>query len=141
MLLSRSAATLNQRLFALYLPGAELTLHASVHSSAVAERQMLVEALELLGPDDVLVLDRGYPAAWLIALLNARGIRFVMRCDGSGGNAARRFLRSGAEEAVVKFKNPAPPKCVSGPARPRLHRSAWCAKPPTTACCACSSPT
>jgi len=30
---------------------------------------MLVEALDLLSPDDVLVLDRGYPAAWLVALL------------------------------------------------------------------------
>jgi hypothetical protein len=28
---------------------------------------MLVEALDLLGPRDVLVLDRGYPAAWLVA--------------------------------------------------------------------------
>jgi hypothetical protein len=33
---------------------------------------MLVEALDLLSPDDVLVLDRGYPAAWLVALLGAR---------------------------------------------------------------------
>ena len=103
---SRSAAAPDQRLFALYLPGAELTLHASVHNSTVAERQMLLEALDLLGPDDVLVLDRGYPAAWLMALLNARGIRFVMRYDGSGGNAAKRFLRSGADQAVVTLNKP-----------------------------------
>ena len=56
-LLSRSAAQRDQRLFALYLPGAELTLHASVHSRLVAERRLLVEALDVLGPDDVLVLD------------------------------------------------------------------------------------
>ena len=37
-LLERSAANPDQRLFALYLPGAELTLHASVHSALVAER-------------------------------------------------------------------------------------------------------
>ncbi len=67
-LLSRSAAERDQRLLVLYLPGAELTLHASVHSQFVAERRILVEALDVLGPDDVLVLDRGYPAAWLIAL-------------------------------------------------------------------------
>jgi hypothetical protein len=29
-----------------------------------------MEALDLLGPDDVLVLDRGYPATWLVALLD-----------------------------------------------------------------------
>ena len=106
-LLSRSAAVADQRLFALFLPGPELTLHASVHSGSVAERSMLVEALDLLGPDDVLVLDRGYPAAWLVALLNARGIRFVMRCDNnSGWNAGKAFLRSGAPQATVKVNAP-----------------------------------
>lgn len=106
-LLSRSAADPDQRLFALFLPGAELTLHASVHSELVAERSMLVEALGLLGPDDVLVLDRGYPAAWLVALLNARGIRFVMRCDNDGGwSATKTFLRSSAVEACVTLNAP-----------------------------------
>ena len=106
-LLSRSAAAPDQRLFALFLPGAELTLHASVHSELVAERSMLVEALDLLGPDDVLVLDRGYPAAWLVALLNARGIRFVMRCDNGGGwSATKTFLRSGDAEACVMLNAP-----------------------------------
>ena len=53
-------ASPNQRLFSLFLPGAELTLYAQVHGEHTAERQMLFEALEQLGPDDVLVLDRGY---------------------------------------------------------------------------------
>ena len=96
-----------QRLFALYLPGAELTLHASLHSACLAERSMLVEALDALGPDDVLVLDRGYPAAWLVALLNAKGIRFVMRCDNDSGWAAlTAFMRSGTAEADVTLKPP-----------------------------------
>jgi Transposase DDE domain len=106
-LLARSAAAPDQRLFALFLPGAELTLHASVHSALVGERSMLVEALDLLGPDDVLVLDRGYPASWLIALLNARSIRFVIRCDNdSGWGAAKTFLRSAAAEARVTLSVP-----------------------------------
>jgi hypothetical protein len=85
---SRSGASVDQRLFALFLPGAELTLHASVYGAEGSERQMLVEALDLLGPDDVLVLDRGYPAAWLVALLNDRGIRFCMRCDNDSSWSA-----------------------------------------------------
>ena len=106
-LLKRSAAEPDQRLFALYLPGAELTLHASVHSALVGERSMLVEALDCLGPDDVLVLDRGYPAAWLVALLNARSIHFVMRCDNnSGWSAAKTFQRSGQEDARVTLNAP-----------------------------------
>jgi hypothetical protein len=103
----RSAASADQRLFCLYLPGAELTLHANVHSARLSERAMLMQALDMLAPDDVLVLDRGYPAAWLVALLNARGIRFVMRCDNaSGWGAARTFSRSGLLEDHVTFNTP-----------------------------------
>ena len=105
--LRSAAARGDQRLFALYLPGAELTLHASVHGPEVSERQMLFEALDRLGPDDVLVLDRGYPAAWLVALLNARGIRFAMRCDNASGWAAtRRFMASGAQQQWVDLNRP-----------------------------------
>jgi hypothetical protein len=129
-LLSGSPAARDQRLFALYLPGAELTLHASVHGSLVAERRMLVEALDVLGPDDVLLLDRGYPAAWLIALLTARGIRFVMRCDNSSGwTATKKFLRSGAPEAVVALGAPSAGEvqdwqCPASPPNVRLVRQA-----------------
>ena len=70
-------------------------------------RRSGVEALALLGPDDVLVLDRGYPSAWLVALLNARGIRFVMRCDNdSGSSASKPFMRSGAAQAWVTLNAP-----------------------------------
>lgn len=60
---TQHAASADQRLFALYLPGAELTLHAAVHSAAESERAMLMESLHRLRADDVLLLDRGYPAA------------------------------------------------------------------------------
>jgi hypothetical protein len=52
----------------------------------VAERRTLVEVLDLHGPDDVLVLDGAYLAAWPVALLNARGIRFVMHGDNDNDN-------------------------------------------------------
>lgn len=104
---TRSPASADQRLFALYLPQAELTLHACVHSAATSERAMLVEALDKLHPGDLLLLDRGYPAAWLVALLCERGIRFVMRCDKlTGWSAVRQFLRSGADQAQVTINAP-----------------------------------
>lgn len=104
---TRSPASADQRLFALYLPQAELTLHACVHSAATSERAMLVEALDKLRPGDLLLLDRGYPAAWLVALLCERGIRFVMRCDKlTGWSAVRQFLRSGADQAQVTINAP-----------------------------------
>ena len=96
-----SAAASDQRLFALYLPGAELTLYANVHSAAESERAMLMAALDRLGPRDVLLLDRGYPAAWVFQILIERGIRFVARCDGASWVAVRRFARSGLDEQDV----------------------------------------
>jgi hypothetical protein len=125
---SRSPASADQRLFALYLPGAELTLHAAVYGAEGSERQMLVEALELLGPHDVLVLDRGYPAAWLVALLGERGIRFCMRCDNdSGWSAQATFMRSGDEQAWVTLRPPSADDaavwgCSRNPPRLRLVR-------------------
>lgn len=104
---TRSAAATDQRLFALYLPGAELTLHASVHSNVESERAMLVEALDKLRPDDVLLLDRGYPAAWLVQLLNERGIKFIMRCDNnSGWTAMRQFVRGNLDDATAQLNLP-----------------------------------
>ena len=46
---TRGLADADARLFALYLPGAELTLHATVHSGSEFERAMLAEALDKLG--------------------------------------------------------------------------------------------
>lgn len=105
---TRFAASGDQRLFSLYLPDSELTLHASVHSADTSERAMLMQALECLGPDDVLLLDRGYPAAWLVSLLCERGIRFCMRCDKelTGWSAVKRFLRSGSQQANVTLSTP-----------------------------------
>ena len=99
------AASPNQKLFSLFLPGAELTLYAQVHGVHTAERQMLFEALAQLGPDDVLVLDRGYPATWLVAYLNGHKIRFCMRCDKVNGcKAMRALLSSSNTETTVTLK-------------------------------------
>ena len=103
---TRASMAADNRLFALFLPGAELLLHAEVSSYADSERAQLMRALDCLNSNDVLVLDRGYPANWLINALNARGINFVMRCDAMGFAAVREFVRSNAGEAVVSLGRP-----------------------------------
>lgn len=125
---TRGLASADQRLFALYLPGPELVLHASVHAATVSERAMLAEALEQLQPGDLLLLDRGYPAAWLIHLLEQRGIRYVMRCDNSGFSAVRRFSRGTQLEATVTLNMPSAQdvrdwQCPAQPPQTRLVRS------------------
>ncbi|MGF6872679.1 hypothetical protein OKW35_002151 [Paraburkholderia sp. MM5477-R1] len=94
------------KVFALYLPGVEMMLHATLYGTDTGERQMLFEHLDLLGENDLLVLDRGYPASWLMTALQRRAIKFCMRIDGIGGAAVTTFLRSGAAEAIVTLPPP-----------------------------------
>jgi len=76
--------------FALYLPGAELTLHAALHPADGSERQMLFEALDATEPDDLLVLDRG-----LIGNTMAPTLRYTERIGAHPDDlVARRSARS-----------------------------------------------
>lgn len=96
-------------LFGLFRPGIELFDSLILHSSLVGERQMLFERLDRLGSQDMLVLDRGYPGSWLVAVLLQRGIPFCMRCDSSSTfTAITQFMRSGQDEAVAILP---PPNC------------------------------
>ena len=96
---TRSLAAPVQRALGLYLPGNDLMLHVAVGPEAEGERQMLFDQLDRLRRGDVLILDRGYPASWLVQALLQRGIDFVIRCDSTHSwGAAREFLRSGHSE-------------------------------------------
>lgn len=94
--------------FGLFLPGLELFEHFTLYEPVCDERQMLVEHLDGLAAGDLLLLDRGYPSAWLVALLIHRDIPFCMRCDveDNGFAAVRRFMRSGQPEAFVTLPAP-----------------------------------
>ena len=93
--------------FALYLPGAELTLHASLHAADGSERQMLFEALEFVQPHgDLLVLDRGYPGNAPAAILIQSQRHFCWRVDATGWNGVKRFLHSGLPEAIITLAPP-----------------------------------
>jgi len=110
---TRCLAAPVQRALGLYLPGNELMLHVAVGCEAEGERQMLFDQLERLRAGDVLILDRGYPATWLVQALAQRGIDFVIRCDSTQGwGAARRFLRS---DRAQSWDHLAP--CDAGQAR------------------------
>ena len=102
----KRAALADQIGFGLFLPGSELMLAASLHSVHESERQMLFEHLDRLGTGDLLLLDRGYPCRWLVAVLNQRGIPFCMRVDKSGNTGftcVRNFLRSGLDEQIISL--------------------------------------
>ena len=129
------AALPDQILFGLFLPGAELMLAASLHGlRECGERQMLVQHLDRLSSTDLLLLDRGYPARWLVSLLNHRKQAFCMRVEqsGTGGfSCVREFLRSGRAEQTVTLR--APDRCDADdydcPGEPQTVRLIRCVAP------------
>lgn len=104
----KRAAIADQILFGMFLPGPDLMLAASLHSvHERGERQFLFEHLDRLSPDDLLLLDRGYPCRWLVAVLNQRAIKFCMRVDNDSGFACvRDFIGSSANERIVTLRAP-----------------------------------
>lgn len=87
----------------LYAVASGLMLRAVIGPDKTAERDQLVALLDHLAADDLLVLDRGYPAYWLFGLLAQRQRHFCMRVETSWP-AIRAFLRSGQDDAVVTIK-------------------------------------
>ena len=88
---------------------------------------MLFEHLHQLNSDDLLVLDRGYPARWLIAHLSQQKRAFCVRVDASGFAVVKTFLRSGQTEAAVTIPAPDAAEasdydCVRTPTTVRLVR-------------------
>jgi hypothetical protein len=62
---------------------------------------MLFQHLDRIASTDLLLLDRGYPARWLVTVLNAQRISFCMRVEKSGNAGfacVGDFLRSGLIE-------------------------------------------
>ena len=126
----KRAALADQILFGLFLPGPDLMLAASLHSvHERGERQFLFEHLDRLSPNDLLLLDRGYPCRWLVAVLNRRDIKFCMRVDNDSGFACvREFTRSNANERIVMLRAPDRQdaidyECPRKPQRVRLVRN------------------
>lgn len=66
-----------------------------------AERALLTQLLPHLDQNDLLVMDRGFPAVWLFTLLQQRQLPFLARMDGNQWPAVKCLLRSGLTETVV----------------------------------------
>lgn len=76
-------------------------LHCAFDSDDFGERDLLLRCLPALRQDDLLLLDRGYPALWLYRVLFDHGIPFCMRVQTGHATFVRQFLRSNQREQVV----------------------------------------
>lgn len=86
-----------------------LLVHADMWASRTREREMLASCLAQVRPDDLLLLDRGFPSYWLFAWLIQHQRHFCMRVrDGwAGMGQLATFFQSQAMEAVIQIEMPA----------------------------------
>ena len=91
------------RLSELYDPLNDMTLDVQVSPCHVGERELAIRHLEAACSGDLILYDRGYPAAWLIALHQAKGIHCCMRSPWNLYNETRDFLTSGQDEQIVEL--------------------------------------
>jgi hypothetical protein len=69
----------------------------------IGERDLVVEHLRHVRTDDLLLLDRGYGAFWLLALFRALGVSFCMRVAPQFSPALEQFVRTGKTEGLVEL--------------------------------------
>lgn len=79
----------------------QVTLDAIIAPKALGERALAALHFTLLKAGALVLLDRGYPAFWLFALILDRGAHLCARMPLSGWQVVEQFVASGLAEQIV----------------------------------------
>ncbi len=85
----------------------KVTVDALIAPKAEGERALAAKHLAHVQPDDLLLLDRGYPAFWLFAAILQQKAQFCARITISKWRVVQKFVASGKKEQYV-FLRPWP---------------------------------
>jgi len=94
------------RISQMFDPLNRITTHALISPKGVGEREMAARHFEKLSQNDLVLLDRGYPAFWLFKLIATRGAHFCSRISIKKWNVVRRFINSGSDEQIITLSAP-----------------------------------
>jgi hypothetical protein len=89
------------RLSQLYDVLHKITVDALIAPKAEDERSLAASHLTHVQKNDLLLMDRGYPAFWLFAAILQREAHFCTRLTVSEWQVAKKFVASGEEEQYV----------------------------------------
>lgn len=78
-----------------------ITLDPLIVPKAQGERELAAAHFSYLCPGDLVLLDRGYPAFWLFALILDKDAQFCARMKLSGWKVVQQFVASGLSEQTV----------------------------------------
>lgn len=79
----------------------KVTLDAIIAPKSSGERALAEQHFADLKVDDLVLLDRGYPAFWLFALILKHDAQFCARMKLSGWKVVEQFVASGLSEQIV----------------------------------------
>lgn len=82
----------------------QLTLDAIIGPKSIGERELAAEHFAHLRSGDLVLLDRGYPAFWLFALVRRKNAHFCARMKVNGWKVTKRFVDSGLNEQIVSLQ-------------------------------------
>lgn len=88
-----------------------ITVDAIISPKSVGERELAVQHLLKLMPNDLVLLDRGYPAWWLFSAILSTQANFCARISCTKWKAVRKFFHSGCAEKTIRLS--APPTSVA----------------------------
>jgi hypothetical protein len=107
----------------------KITIDAIISPKCEGERELAAFHFLKLQPNDLLLLDRGYPASWLFNLVLSLGANFCARISYKKWKVVEKFYESGEKEQIVMLEpsSLSKEKCIemgldTNPLRVRLIR-------------------
>jgi len=80
-----------------------VTVDALIKPKKDGERELATFHFLKLMPNDLILLDRGYPAFWLFKLIMSMDANFCARVSCTKWKVIRKFYHSGQQESIVKL--------------------------------------
>jgi hypothetical protein len=81
----------------------KITVDAIISPKEEGERELAAQHFHKLIPNDLVLLDRGYPAYWLFNLILSMNANFCARVSYKKWKVIRKFYESGEKETIVKL--------------------------------------
>lgn len=91
------------RVSQMFDPLNQMTVDAIIEPKSTGERELAAFHFLKLMPEDLILLDRGYPAYWLFNLIISRGADFCARVQRKRWKVVRQFYNSGKHEKIISL--------------------------------------
>lgn len=91
------------RVSQMFDPLNKITLEAIISPKSTGERDLAIQHCMALEPNDLALLDRGYPAFWLFKLILSRQANFCARIQCKKWKVVKKFFYSNLWEKVIEL--------------------------------------